>query len=52
MEREFRFLSVGDNFTFEGKEYTKSNHGRAKFKEEGREVFRNFKRRKIVIVKE
>ena len=50
MKTEFRFLAVGDKFTFEGVEYVKTNHGRGRICKGSETIHKNFKRRKIVEV--
>lgn len=48
----YRQLSCGEKFTYEGKGFTKSNHGRSFYHENGKLVFKKFKKRAVVDIGE
>ena len=48
MKIEFRQLLLNRTFTFEGINWTKTNHQRGFYYKEGKKVFRYFNKRKIV----
>lgn len=45
---EYKYLRIGDKFFFQGQEYIKTNHQRGCYIEEGRKVFKQFKKSHIV----
>lgn len=47
----YKYVVFGEKFNFEGKEYIKTNFGRAYYCENGKKIFRKFKKRIIVDTK-
>ena len=47
----YKYVPHGEKFTFEGQEYTKTNHGRATYHEGGKTIHRNIKQLKVVNTK-
>ncbi len=48
----YRHIPCGEKFTYEGKDFTKTNHGRAFYYEDGKIVIKKFKKRAIVDIQE
>ena len=44
----YKYVPHGEKFTYEGQEYTKINHGRAMYHEDGKTIHRNFKQLIVV----
>jgi len=44
----YKYVTHGERFIFEGKEYIKSSHSRGKYLEDGRTIHRNFKKLTVV----
>lgn len=48
----YKYVVHGAKFTFQGQEYTKTNHGRGIYYKDGKTIHRNFKQLTVVDTKE